>query len=142
CAAGAVLAASPRLRDIQQLDLTDNPLNAAGVAALLEGDWRELTDLRLSGTFAGDAGVQAITRSAALPPLGTLPLDARRPPARGRPKARNRFNRFRSPSTRRCHPTGRPPASPQPRRSGRAFRQEREARRGQGRQGVWRPWRP
>jgi uncharacterized protein (TIGR02996 family) len=74
CAAGAVLAASPRLREVQQLDLTDNPLNPAGVAALMEGDWRELTDLQLSGTFAGDLGVQAITRSAVLPRLVTLSL--------------------------------------------------------------------
>jgi hypothetical protein len=39
CAAGAVLAATPRLRDLQQLDLTDNPLNPAGVAALMEAEW-------------------------------------------------------------------------------------------------------
>lgn len=74
CAAGAVLAASPRLRDIQQLDLSDNPLNAAGVSALMEAEWRELSDLRLSGTNAGDAGLQAVARSPALPRLVTLTM--------------------------------------------------------------------
>src|SRR5262249_8023989 len=74
CAGGAVLAASPRLREVQQLDLTDNPLNPAGVAALMEGEWRELTDLRLSATNTGDVGVQAVARSAALPRLVTLTL--------------------------------------------------------------------
>lgn len=74
CAAGAVLAASPRLRHIQQLDLTDNPLNSAGVTALTEGAWHELTDLQLAGTNAGDVGAMAIVRSPSLPKLVTLGL--------------------------------------------------------------------
>jgi hypothetical protein len=75
CAAGAVLANAPNLRRLQQLDLTDDALNAAGVAALLEGEWPELTDLKLGGSAAGDGGAAALARSDVLGRLVVLSLN-------------------------------------------------------------------
>jgi hypothetical protein len=63
-----------RVADDQQLDLSDNPLNPAGVTARMEAHWRDLTDLDLSGTAAGDAGVQAVAHSPALQQLVRLSL--------------------------------------------------------------------
>lgn len=74
CAAGAVLGSAAQLRSLQQLDLTDNPLNPAGVEALMGGEWPELTDLNLSGTSAGDAGARALARSGVLGRLVSLSL--------------------------------------------------------------------
>jgi uncharacterized protein (TIGR02996 family) len=75
CAAGAVLANAESLRAVQQLDLTDNPLNPEGVEALMQGEWPELTDLWLTETNAGDDGVRAIARSGVLSRLVTLAMN-------------------------------------------------------------------
>jgi uncharacterized protein (TIGR02996 family) len=75
CAAGAVLANAESLRHVQQLDLSGNPLNPAGIEALMEGKWEELTDLLLTETNAGDDGVRAIAHSGVLSRLVTLTLN-------------------------------------------------------------------
>lgn len=75
CAAGAVLGTSAHLRHLRHLDLTDDPLAPVGVAALLEGEWPELTELRLSGTGAGDEGLRVVARSGLPGRLAVLSLD-------------------------------------------------------------------
>jgi len=72
CVAGAVLGGASTMRKLQQLDVTDNPLMPAGVEALLDGDWAELTDLKIGGTSGGDSGAKALAASGLLSRLVTL----------------------------------------------------------------------
>ena len=67
CVAGAILGGAASLRKLQYLDLTDNPLMPPGVEALLEGEWPDLTDLKLGGTSGGDSGAKALAASGFMP---------------------------------------------------------------------------
>ncbi|MCE9561703.1 MAG: TIGR02996 domain-containing protein [Planctomycetes bacterium] len=75
CVAGAILGGASTLRKLQYLDVTDNPLMPAGVEALLEGEWIELTDLKIGGTSGGDAGAKALATSGLLSRLVTLAIE-------------------------------------------------------------------
>lgn len=75
CVAGAILGGAASLRKLQYLDLTDNPLMPPGVEALLEGEWPDLTDLKLGGTSGGDSGAKALAASGLLSRLVTLSID-------------------------------------------------------------------
>ncbi|MBA4186484.1 MAG: hypothetical protein C0467_00555 [Planctomycetaceae bacterium] len=75
CVAGAILGGAATLRRLQYLDVTDNPLMPPGVEALLEGEWPELTDLKLGGTSGGDSGAKALAASGLLSRLVSLAID-------------------------------------------------------------------
>jgi len=75
CVAGAILGGASTLRRLQYLDLTDNPLMPPGLAALLEGEWPELTDLKIGGTSGGDESAKALAASGLLSRLVTLSIE-------------------------------------------------------------------
>ena len=69
----------PLVRELQHLDLSDNPLGVDGVTALAEsGVVRGLRVLNLSGTRPGVPGVKALTEAGGLAGVRLLDLSANR----------------------------------------------------------------
>lgn len=75
----AHLFALPVLHGLEQLDLSDNPLNVEGVQSLAEsGALRGVRSLTLSYTLPGVPGVRALTETGGLSGVRCLDLSANR----------------------------------------------------------------
>lgn len=68
------LAGSPLVRHLESLNLSDNPVGAAGAEALARGDAERLKVLHLSDAKLGKAGIEALTGTRRLPMLRSLDL--------------------------------------------------------------------
>jgi uncharacterized protein (TIGR02996 family) len=69
------LTEAPNLRNLQRLDLSDNPVSPTAARVLLDSSsWPALTELRLRATGLGDAGMHALASSSRLARLTALDL--------------------------------------------------------------------